>query len=193
MIHVVVRIASRPWPRQACLSLLLAAGALLGGCGGAEEQELSAWMEEVKRSSVPRVAPLKEPKTFIPVGYSSQNEMDPFDQNKLLGELQRAAQTSVNPLRPDTNRRKEPLESYPLDTMRMVGTIQKNGSTFALLQIDRLLHQVKVGQRIGPDYGVITAVSDQAVTIKETVQDPGGEWVERNSRLELQESKEIKK
>jgi type IV pilus assembly protein PilP len=179
--------------RLAGAALLLGAGALLGGCGSGEEQELSAWMEEVKRTSVPRVAPLKEPKTFIPVGYSSQEEMDPFDQNKLLGELQRAAQTSANPLRPDTTRRKEPLEGFPLDTMRMVGTIQKNGTTYGLVQIDRLLHQVKTGQRLGPDYGVITAITDQVVTIKETVQDPSGEWVERSSRLELQESKETKK
>jgi type IV pilus assembly protein PilP len=55
------------------------------------------------------------------------------------------------------------------------------------------VHQVRAGQRIGQNYGLVTAVSETAVNIKEVVQDAGGEWVERVSKLELQESKETKK
>ena len=71
--------------------------------------------------------------------------------------------------------------------------MQKAGVNYALLQIDRAVYQVKAGQRIGQNYGLVTGVGEAAVNIKEVVQDAGGEWVERASKLELQESKEAKK
>jgi type IV pilus assembly protein PilP len=119
--------------------------------------------------------------------------IDPTSPNKLLVELAKAAAKSDNPLKPDEHRRKELLESYPLDTMKMVGNLQKGGVNYVLLQIERAVYQVKLGQRLGQNYGVVTAVSDSAIQIKEVVQDAGGEWVERMSKLELQESKETRK
>jgi type IV pilus assembly protein PilP len=95
------------------------------------------------------------------------------------------AQTQVR-----VDRRKELLESYPLDTIRMVGTIEKKGVVHAVLQVDRAVHQVVVGQHLGQNDGRITSISENAVTLKEIVQDATGDWVERQSRLELQESKE---
>jgi type IV pilus assembly protein PilP len=74
--------------------------------------------------------------------------------------------------------------------MVMVGTMEKNRVSYALLQIDKTLYQVKTGQRIGQNFGVVTQVGEQEVAIREVVQDAGGEWVERMSKLELQESKE---
>ncbi len=169
------------------------AAALLAGCGDSDVKEVRQWMEEVKSSTKTTVKPLAEPKTFIPFAYELREEVDPYDANKLLAELARQAATSNNPLRPDLDRRKEFLESFPLDTMKMVGTIQKGGVNYALVSIDRQLHQIKPGQRVGPNYGMVTGITDVQVNIKETVQDAGGEWVERSSKLELQESKEIKK
>jgi len=174
------------------LAPVLAAFAL-AGCGDSDVKEVNQWMDEVKASTKTTVAPLAEPKTFIPFAYELREEVDPYDPNKLLAELARQAATSNNPLRPDMDRRKEFLESFPLDVMRMVGTIQKSGINYGLIQIDRQLHQVKSGQRVGPNYGMVTSITDVQVNIKETVQDAGGEWVERTSKLELQESKEIKK
>ena len=75
----------------------------------------------------------------------------------------------------------------------MVGTMQKAGVVYALLQIDRAVHQVQAGQHLGQNFGLITGVSEGAVSIKEIVQDATGDWVERMSKLELQESKETTK
>ena len=72
----------------------------------------------------------------------------------------------------------------------MVGTIEKRGVIHAVLQIDRAVHQVVVGQHVGQNYGLITGITESAVTLKEIVQDATGDWVERMSKLELQESKE---
>jgi type IV pilus assembly protein PilP len=166
---------------------------LLAGCSDSDVKEVQDWMGEVKKDTKVKVVPLAEPKTFIPFAYTAQEEVDPFSQNKLLAELARAAEKSDNKYKPDMGRRKEPLENYPLDTFAMVGVLQKGGVTYALLQIDRTVHQVKAGQRIGQNYGTVTGVTDSTINIREVVQDAGGEWVERMSKLELQESKETKK
>ncbi len=174
-------------------ALLLGCAALLSGCGDSDEAEINSWMAETKAKTRVSVDPISEPKTFIPFAYGVRDETDPFDANKLLAELARSANAIPNPLKPDAERRKEYLETFPLDAMVMVGTINKGGVAYGLIQIDRAVHQVRQGQRLGQNFGVITGVAESAIGVKETVQDAGGEWIERMTKLELQESKETKK
>jgi type IV pilus assembly protein PilP len=166
------------------LPLLLA----LAGCGDSDVQEVRQWMKEVDARTQPTVQPLQAPKTFVPFAYAQVDQTDPFNANKLLTELAKARPGGG--LQPDTNRRKEFLESFPLDAMKMVGTMEKNKQMFGLLQIDRTVYQVRPGQHAGQNFGLVTTVTEDAVTIKEIVQDAAGDWVERMSKLELQESKE---
>jgi type IV pilus assembly protein PilP len=164
----------------------LMATTLLAGCGDSDVREVRDWMEQVKRDTRPAVKPLPEPKDFLPYAYGAKDAVDPFEPNKLLGELARAAATSNNPNQPDLQRPRELLETFPLDTMQMVGMMEKGGTRYALLQIERSLHQVKAGQRIGQNFGVVTHVSEDAVDIREVVQDAAGEWTQRVTKLELQ-------
>ena len=164
----------------------LAAAMLLAGCGDSDVREVRDWMEQVKRDTHPAVKPLPEPKDFLPYAYGARQAVDPFNPNKLLGELARVAATSNNPNQSDLQRPREQLETYPLDTMQMVGTMEKGGVRFALLQVDRSLYQVRAGQRIGQNFGVVTHVGDDVVDIREVVQDAAGEWTGRMSKLELQ-------
>jgi type IV pilus assembly protein PilP len=173
--------------------VLALASLLLAGCGDSDVKEVRDWMAQVKAETRPAVKPLPEPKEFVPFAYNEKDMVDPFSPNKLLVELAKVAETSNNPLKPDMNRPREVLESYPLDTMRVVGVLQKGGANYALLQIDKAVYQVRVGQRIGQNYGLVTRVSEGAVDIRETVQDAAGEWVERTAKLELQETKETGK
>ena len=138
----------------------LLAATLLAGCGDSDVREVRDWMEQVKRDTHPSVKPLPEPKDFLPYAYGAREAVDPFNPNKLLGELARAAATSNNPNQPDLARQRELLETFPLDTMQMVGTMEKGGTRYALLQVDRSLYQVKAGQRIGQNFGVVTHVGD---------------------------------
>jgi type IV pilus assembly protein PilP len=163
---------------------------LASGCSDSSVREVRTWMDQVKKETQVSIKPLQEPKAFTPFAYLQKDVVDPFSPNKLLAELARDAAVSNNPLKPDTERKRELMEGFPLDTMNMVGTIQKSGVNYALLQIDKTVYQVKTGQRIGQNFGVVTKVGDQEVAIREVVQDAGGEWVERMSKLELQESKE---
>ena len=85
------------------------------------------------------------------------------------------------------NRRKEPLEAYPTDGMTMVGSVTQRGLPVALLRVDRLLYQVKLGDYLGQNFGKIMRISETEVVLREIVQDAAGEWIERTSTLKLQE------
>jgi type IV pilus assembly protein PilP len=175
--------------------LLCALGAalLLAGCGDGDVKEVRDWMEQVQRETQPAVKPLPEPKEFVPYAYNPAGAVEPFNPDKLLNEMARVSAASANPLQPDSSRAREPLENYPLDTMRMVGTLRKANAAYALVQIDASIHQVRAGQRIGQNHGLVTRISDSAIDIREVVQDATGDWVERKATIELAESKETGK
>jgi type IV pilus assembly protein PilP len=164
----------------------------LAGCGDSDVQEVRDWMKKTDSQATVMVKPIAEPKTFVPFAYSATGDIDPFNQNKLLAELARQANAGGG-LRPDTTRRKEFLEGFPLDAMKMVGTMEKSNTVFALLQIDKSVYQVRPGQHLGQNFGLVTAVTDDAISVREIVQDATGDWIERLSKLELQESKESNK
>lgn len=169
------------------------AAALLAGCGDGDVQEVRDWMKKVQRETVPAVKPLAEPKEFVPYAYDPEGAVEPFSEAKLLGEMARVAASSPNRLQPDDKRPREVLENYPLDIMRMVGTLQKGGVSYALVQIDASIFQVRSGQRIGQNHGLITRISEGAIDIRETVQDATGDWVERRATIELADGKETGK
>ena len=152
-----------------------------------EEQELTQWMDQQKREVKPNVQPLSPPKKFVPQAYLALNGVEPFSNQKLTVALKQEARQPNSMLAAELNRRKEPLEAYPLDSMSMVGSVTKAGRPYALLRVDNLLYQVKQGDYIGQNYGKITKISETDVALREIVQDAAGEWIERTSALQLQE------
>jgi type IV pilus assembly protein PilP len=168
------------------LALGLIAVCTLVACT-ADHDELRQWMEQQRREIKPSVTPLQAPKKFDPEPYSQSQAVEPFSGQKLSVALKQEARAPNSLLARQLNRRKEPLEAYPLDSMNMVGSVTKQGQPYALLRVDALLYQVKVGDHIGQNYGQITGISETEVTLKETVQDAAGEWIERPATLQLQE------
>jgi type IV pilus assembly protein PilP len=164
--------------------LALAALGALAGCG-AELGELQGWMEQQKREVKPNVAPLSPPRKFDPQPYAAADAVDPFSPQKLAVALKRDERAPSSLLAAELNRRKEPLEAYPLDSMGMVGSVNKQGRPFALLRVDGLLYQVKPGDYIGQNYGRVLRVTETELVLREVVQDAAGEWIERNSTLQL--------
>jgi type IV pilus assembly protein PilP len=160
--------------------------ALLAGCS-ADQDELRAWMEQQKREVKPNVGPLQPPKKFDPAPYTSAQAVDPFSSQKLTVALKQEARQPNSLLSTELNRRKEPLEAYPLDSMTMVGSVDKGGQPFAILKVDNLLYQVKVGDYLGQNYGRVTKIAETEVDLREIVQDASGEWIERPVALQLQE------
>ena len=171
---------------SARLTILVALGALLAGCS-ADQVELQEWMKQQRAAAKPSVAPLVPPKRFDPEPYTGAAAVDPFSAQKLSVALRQEARQPNSALATEMRRRREPLEAFPLDGMAMVGSVSKQGSMQALLMVDRLLHQVKVGDYIGQNYGRITRISETEIALREIVQDAAGEWIERPATLQLQE------
>jgi len=172
--------------RSCAAALIVGFGALLAGCAG-DQDELTQWMEQQKREVKPNVEPLSPPKKFIPQPYAALGAVEPFSTQKLTVALKQEARQPNSLLAAEINRRKEPLEAYPVDSMTMVGSVMRNGQQFALLRVDNLLYQVKTGDYLGQNYGKITKISETDVSYREIVQDAAGEWIERSSALQLQE------
>lgn len=173
--------------RVAKWGIVTVAFAMLSGCGDSGVQEVKEWMEDVKLHDYSFITPLTPPKKFIPFTYDGNSSVDPFDANKLLLVMAKM-QSNSKGLKPNMDRRREALESYPLDTVQMVGTIQKVGLSYALLQIGKAVFPVKVGNYVGQNFGMVTRISETEVSLKEIVQDASGEWIEREAKLELQEN-----
>ena len=95
-------------------------------------------------------------------------------------------------LQPDMDRPREPLESYPLESLKYVGVMSRKKVSFAIILVDGALYQVRVGNYMGQNFGVITKITDSELTLKELIQDSAGDWVERESSLLLQGQEGIK-
>lgn len=183
MSHLRSMIARRPASRLLLLALCVST---LAGCG-AELDELQQWMEQQRREVKPNVPSLQPPKKFDPQPYASADAVEPFSTQKLAVALKRDERAPSSLLAGELKRRKEPLEAYPLDNMTMVGSVNKQGRPFALLRVDGLLYQVKVGDYMGQNYGRVLRIGDTELVLREVVQDAAGEWIERNSTLQLLE------
>lgn len=171
-------------------SLVMLCAVSMWGCGSSGEDELRQWMVNERAQAKPRVTPISEPKQFLPQPYAAEEGMEPFNVLKLTQALRReSAQVASNAalIAPEMARRKEPLEAFPLDAMAMVGSMTKSGKPTALLKVDKLLYQVQVGNYLGQNYGRIAAITETSIQLREIVQDPTGDWIERMTSLELQE------
>ena len=173
--------------RRTGLTLALAVAAFVGAGCSSEQEELAQWMDQQRREVKPNVVPITAPKKFNPQAYLALSSVEPFSQQKLTVALKHEARQTNSLLASEINRRREPLEAYPLDSMTMVGSVVRTGRPYALLKVDNLLYQVKPGDYLGQNYGKITKISETDVALREIVQDAAGEWIERVSALQLQE------
>lgn len=164
--------------------LILSCSLTLTGCGGDEHSGVKQWMDESSRDLKGRVPALPQIKTFPVVAYESGALVDPFRPSK----LEAAKGGGGGGVRPDLNRRREPLEVFPLESLRMVGTLAMKGKLLAIVNANSTLYQVGVGNYMGQNFGVITQVTESEVTLKELIEDTNGDWVERVNTLQLQEA-----
>lgn len=173
--------------KTAVLCVALAAGTMLAGCTSSESnlrQELDTLTQNVKG----RIAPLPVIVPYEPFTYVADSLIDPFAPVKITAKFR------INSgLAPDTKRAKAYLESFPLESMKMVGTVKIKNEQYAVLVIDGMTYRIRVGAYIGQNLGRVVAINDGGVTLKEMTQE-NGDWVEKTSELFLQGTTEgIKK
>ena len=179
-------------PAKHCKGVGVVLGLLLSlaGCGGGNEGELRAWMDDTRKTMRPTTQPVPEPKQFTPFSYEAKALIDPFDQQKMILAAARQAQSrsSTSSIRPDLDRRREMLEGFALDQLKMVGTLRQAGDQVALIDASGQTFMVRRGNYLGQNFGLVTKISETEVDLKEIVQDAAGEWIERPTKLELQEA-----
>ena len=167
-------------------ALVMALGLFIAACGGGEYQDLKEELKKLTADLRGKVAPLPVVKPYEPVPYKAFDLPDPFGSSKI--ELVTKTASSGGGLKPDLNRPKEPLEAFPLESVKVVGVLQQAKQTFALVRADATVYRVKVGNHMGQTFGLVTDITASQVQLRERVQDASGDWAERVSRLQLQEA-----
>jgi type IV pilus assembly protein PilP len=158
----------------------------LAACGGEEHQDLRQWMKDSTKDYKGKIPPLPEIRNFPVVAYEAGDLLDPYNASKIEPERKAGG----GGIKPDLDRRKEPLEAYPLESLKMVGTLIKGKMVHALIQADKNLHQAKIGNYMGQNFGIITDINETEIKLKELVPDSLGDYTERTSTLQLQEKQQ---
>jgi type IV pilus assembly protein PilP len=161
--------------------LVLPATAFLLASCSSEMDELRQFVKDSEKSLPRKIEALPAVKPFEPFTYEGFDLPDPFKPRKIT------VKEGSGGLAPDLNRRKEPLESFPLEQLKMVGTLEQGKDIFALVRADKTLYRVKKGNYMGQNFGLITDITDAEIKLKEIVQDSAGDWAERQSVLPLLE------
>jgi type IV pilus assembly protein PilP len=154
---------------------------ILAACGEGYA-DLKQFVKESEKNVTRKIDPLPQVKPFAPFAYEGFDLPDPFKPRKLA-----VRQDAAGAGAPDLTRRKEPLEAYPLEQLKMVGTLYQSGAMYALVRADKTLYRVKKGNYLGQNFGLITDITDSEIKLKEIVQDTAGDWTERESALPLLE------
>lgn len=149
---------------------------LLVGCSGAEHEDIKQWMNDQAKGMKGSVPPLPEIKPFPPVAYSGVTLVPPFANAKII-----TADGAADKAAPDRARPRQPLENFPLEDLRVTGVIIDGNTPYALVQppAPNKPKHVKVGEYMGQNFGRITEISRDGVTVVETVKDANGAWTDR--------------
>lgn len=150
-------------------------------CSSGQGDDLDKFMADAGKGMSTAVPPLPEVKPYVPIQYNADKLLsDPFKTKKVSGKLA-----------PNLNRPREPLESYPLESLKYVGSISKKKLTYALIKTpDNSVQQLKVGNYLGSNYGLVTKITDSMLVLKELVLDQAsGDWIEQTTNMNLQEQK----
>lgn len=159
----------------------------LVACGRDDFSDLKAYIENVKAQIKPSIEPLPKVKAVEPFVFNAEELRDPFvADEQLQGPGEERADTGISP---DTARPKEELESYELDSLRLMGTLLQDGTMWGLIRSpDGTIHRVHAGNYMGKNYGKILKITENEIELVEIVAESPGLWHERKATLSLTEA-----
>jgi len=165
----------------------------LAACSGEQHSDLRQFVKDSDNMPRGRIPPLPEVKPYEPFEYAAFDLVDPFVPRKIASGKPVVGKRDDPRL--DPTRRKGPLEAFPLENLKMVGTLQQKKEFFALIQTpDKNLYRVKSGDYMGQNFGRIVDISETSVKIKELIPDGGGtDWREEDRTLLMPDEQEARK
>ena len=167
---------------------LLTLGVVLSGCSGNNTLDLQRFVEDERSRQQAKIEPLPEFKPYETFLYQAAELRNPFDPGTPGQTEQILSGNSTSNIHPDANRPREPLEDFPLDTLRMVGTLEQQGQSWGLvLANDGTIHRLQPGNYLGQNHGKIKEISEFEIGVLEIVPDGLGGWIERPASLALSE------
>lgn len=170
--------------RTRALFAILASLALVA-CGSGKMADLEEYVQRIKKREPGPIEPLPEIKQIDTFVFEPADRRDPFALDRKSAEVVDAP--GPTGLSPDPLRRKEELEQFPLDSLKMVGTLKQGDAMWALITTpDKILMHVRVGNYMGMNSGQITRITEEEVELIEIVSDGGG-WLERQAAIALSE------
>lgn len=169
------------------LAFLTVITPLLTACADAPEEDLRAWMAEIRKQAPALPAELPGMLSPDEFRYDAAGRPDPFAAEKIAASL--GADPNASGIQPDMARVREPLEAFPLDSLRMIGSLRRHGQVVALVEADKVIHQVRLGSHLGSDMGKVIAISENTIEIEEMIQDTGDRWTRRRTQLAIRENR----
>ena len=177
--------------------LLVALCGVLAACGGSDHEDLKIWMAENTKDLRGNIPKLPEVKPYQPVPYDVEGILDPFKPAKIEPESKgKAGAGNGGAFQPDFEAREirnSLLEKYPIESLKMIGYMNVNRKPIAVIQVEDKVKQIKIGEYVGLDFGMVTQITDKEVVLRELVQDSAGDWSERTSYLYLRGKEGSKK
>jgi len=177
--------------------LLIALCGALTACSGSDHEDLKQWMTENTKDMRGNIPKLPEVKPYEPVLYDGEGMLDPFKSSKIEPESKyKQVAGKGGAFQPDFEAREvrnSLLEKYPVESLKMIGYLNVNKHPMAVIQVEDKVKQVRVGDYMGLDFGMVTQISDTEVQLRELIQDSAGDWTERKSSLYLQSKEGSKK
>lgn len=162
---------------SACFALLLVAACSQG------TSDLKTFVAEVRSRPSAPIEPIPQIESYTPYTYRASARREPFTAPI---DTRETVARSTSDLRPNIDRPMGPLEAFPLDALRMVGTISANGVDYALIQApDGVIYRVTRDDHLGQNYGEIVTVSDNGVALVEIVPDGMGGYMKRSASIAL--------
>jgi len=172
--------------RWLCIASL--SGAIVA-CSSDPNADLEEYVQITKSQQKSNIEPLPEFQPYESFAYQATDLRDPFTP-PTFSHVQPSTRTasSNNGLKPDFNRAAEPLEEFPLDSLRMVGTLEQRQSQWALINdTDGTIHRVQTGNYAGQNHGKITRITEYEVELTEIIPDGVGGWMERQASIAISE------